>query len=123
MGVKGAKSERVGHGCDNRPSAVLMVAGMGHMSGFAEPWNLGFDPASGALVLPLWGAAVIAALFVAFCVYALGRAGRAGRDGLVDALWRGGSLLVGAAVAWVVPDATATGPLAAQRRALVARVQ
>jgi len=59
-------------------------------------------------VLPLWSAAVIAALFVAFCVFVLGRAGR---DGIVDALWRAGLLLVGAAVAWVVLDATSAALL------------
>ena len=61
---------------DARPNSVLVVAGMAHMSGLAEPWIPGFDPASGTLVLPLWSAAVIAALFVAFCVLVLGRAGR-----------------------------------------------
>jgi hypothetical protein len=89
------------------------------MSGFAEPWLPGVDPAGGALVLPLWSAAVIAALFVAFCVFVLGRAGR---DGIVDALSRAGLLLVGAAVAWVVLDATSAGTFAAQRRALDARL-
>jgi hypothetical protein len=85
------------------------------MSGFAEP---------GALVVPLWSAAVVAALFVAFCVFVLGRAGR---DGLPEALSRIGLLLAGAAVAsavvWVVVlDATSAGTLAVQRRALDARL-
>jgi hypothetical protein len=96
-----------------------MVAVMGHMSGFAEPWIPGFDPATGMLVLPLWSAAVIAALFVAFCVFVLTRAGR---DGMVEAFSRAGLLLVGAAVAWVVLDATSAGTFAAQRRALDARL-
>jgi hypothetical protein len=96
-----------------------MVAGMGNMPSFAEPWISGFDPASGTLVLPLWSAAIVAALFVAFCVYVLGRAGR---DGIVDALSRAGLLLVGAAAAWVVLDATSAGTFAAQRRALDARL-
>ena len=89
------------------------------MSGLAEPWIPGFDPASGTLVLPLWSAAVVAALFVAFCVLMLGRAGR---DGIVEAISRAGLLLVGAAVAWVVLDATSAGTFAAQRRALDARL-
>src|SRR3981081_1217231 len=96
-----------------------MVAGKGHMYSFAEPWISGFDPASGTLVLPLWSAAVVAALFVAFCVYVLGRAGR---DGIVDALSRAGLLVAGAAAAWVVMAATSAGPFAAQRRALDARL-
>src|ERR1700720_1667025 len=104
---------------DARPNSVLVVAGMGHMSGIAEPWIPGFDPASGTLVLPLWSAAVIAALFVAFCVLALGRAGR---EGIVEAIWRAGLLLVGAAVAWVVLDPTSAATFAAQRRALDARL-
>jgi hypothetical protein len=89
------------------------------MSGVAEPWIPGFDPATGTLVLPLWSAAVIAALFVAFCVFVLARAGR---DGMVEAFSRAGLLLVGAAVSWVVLDATSAGTFAAQRRALDARL-
>jgi hypothetical protein len=92
---------------------------MGYMPGLAEFWMPGFDPASGTLVLPLRSAAVIAALFVAFCVFVLGRAGRAG---IVEALSRAGLLLVGAAVAWVILDATSAGTFAAQRRALDARL-
>jgi hypothetical protein len=96
-----------------------MVAGMGQMSRFSESWIPGFDPATGTLVLPLWSAAVIAALFVAFCLFLLGRAGR---DGMVEAFSRAGLLLVGAAVAWVILDATSAGTFAAQRRALDARL-
>jgi hypothetical protein len=89
------------------------------MSGFAEPWIPGFDPATGALVLPLWSAAVIAAALVASCVFILRRAGR---DGLTEALPRAGLLLGGAAVAWVVLSAASAGSFAAQRRALDARL-
>jgi hypothetical protein len=102
-----------------RSNSVLVVAGMGHMSGIAEPWFPGFDPASGALVLPLWSAAVIAALLVAVCVFVLGRAGR---EGIVEAIPRVGLLLAGAVAAWVVLDATSAGNFAAQRRALDARM-
>jgi hypothetical protein len=85
------------------------------MSGLAEP---------GTLVLPLWSWAVVAAIFVAFCVFVLGRASR---DGIVEAAWRVGLLLAGAAVAsavvWVVVrDATSAGTFAVQRRALDARL-
>jgi hypothetical protein len=110
-----AKAEVAIHGW----SSVLVVAGMGHMSGVAEPWIPGFDLASGTLMLPLWSAAVIAALFVAFCVFLLGRAGR---DGMVEAFSRAGLLLVGAAASWIILDATSAGTFAAQRRALDARL-
>jgi len=89
------------------------------MSGFAEPWIAGVDLVSGALQLPLWSAAVIATLSVAFGVLVLRRTGR---GGLADALSRAGLLLVGAAGVWVVLDATSAGTLAAQRRALDARL-
>jgi hypothetical protein len=92
---------------------------MGHMSGYSEPWITGFDPATGTLVLPLWSVAVVAALYVAFCVFVLARAGR---DGMVEAFSRAGLLLVGAAVAWVFLNATSAGTFAAQRRALDARL-
>src|SRR6202051_4771714 len=84
---------------DTRPNSVLMVAGMGHMSGLAELWSPGFDPAHGILVLPLWSVAVTAALFAAYCVFVLIRAGH---DGIGEAFSRAGLLLVGGAVAWVV---------------------
>jgi hypothetical protein len=90
---------------------------MGPMSGSGEPWIAGLDPATGTLVMPLWSAAVIAA--VAVCIFVLSRAGR---DGLLETLSRVGLLLAGAAVAWMVLDATAAGNLAGQRRALDARV-
>jgi hypothetical protein len=87
------------------------------MSGFADRWSPGFDPATGILVLP--STVVIAALFVVLCVLVLRRAGR-GR--LLSPLSRGGLLLVGAAVVWVVLEATSAGTFAVQRRALDARL-
>lgn len=96
-----------------------MVARMGQMSGFAEPWGPGFDPAHGILVLPLWSAAVCAALFAAYGVLVLARAGR---DGVGQAFSRAGLLLIGGAVAWAVLDATSAGMFADQRRALDARL-
>ncbi len=74
----------------------------------------------GALVLPFGLAAVAAASFIAFRVFILRRAGR---DWMVDALSRAGLLLlVGAAVAWAVLDVVSAATLAAQRRALDARL-
>lgn len=90
------------------------------MSGVAEPWGASFDPGIGALLLPFGSATVAAALFVAFCVLVVRRAGR---DEMIQALSRAGLLLlVGAAVAWAVVDAVSATNLAAQRRALDARL-
>jgi hypothetical protein len=90
---------------------------MGRLSGLAQSGI--FDPANGTLVLPLWSAAVMAALFVALCLFVLGRPGR---DGTLETVSRTGLLLAGAALAWVVLDATAAGTFATQRRALDARL-
>jgi hypothetical protein len=89
------------------------------MSGFAEPWIPGFDPATGALVLPLWSAAVVAAGLIAACVLILRRAGR---EGIVAALPRVGWLLAGTAAAGLALNAVSAGGSAAQRRALDARL-
>ncbi len=89
------------------------------MSGLAESWSPGFDSAHGILMLPLWSAAVTAALFAAYCVFVLTRTGR---DGIGEAVSRAGLLLVGGAVAWIVLDATSAGTFAAQRRVLDARL-
>jgi hypothetical protein len=96
-----------------------MVARMGQMSGFAESWGPGFDPAHGILVLPLWSVVVTAALFAAYCVFVLARAGR---DGVGRAVSRAGLLLIGGVMAWVVLDATSAATFAVQRRALDARL-
>jgi hypothetical protein len=89
------------------------------MSGFVEPWIPGFDPATGALVMPLWSAAVVAAVLVASCVFILRRAGR---DGMIESLSRVGLLLGGAAAVWIVLNAASAGSFAAERRALDARL-
>jgi hypothetical protein len=89
------------------------------MSGLAELWSPGFDPAHGILVLPLWSVAVTAALFAAYCVFVLTRAGH---DGIGEAFSRAGLLLVGGAVAWMVLYTTSAGTFAAQRRVLDARL-
>jgi hypothetical protein len=88
------------------------------MSGFAQPWVPGFDSATSTLVLPLWSAAILAATIAAFCVFVLMRAGR---DGWVETATRGGLLLSGSALAWIVLDITSAGTFAAERRALDAR--
>jgi len=92
---------------------------MGHMSGIAEPWMAGFAPATGTLALSLWSAAIMAAAYVGFRLFVLRRGGR---EGVIEAVSRVGLLLVIAAMAWVVLEATAAGSLAAQRRALDARL-
>jgi hypothetical protein len=89
------------------------------MSGFAEPWIPGFDPATGALVLPLWSVAVVTVALVAACAFILRRAGR---DGMIEALPRVGLLLAGAAAAGLVLNAVSASGSAAQRRALDARL-
>lgn len=89
------------------------------MSGLGQAWIPGFDPASGALGLPLWSAAVVAALFVAFCVFTFNRSGR---GGLVQALPRAGLVLLGAVAVWAAVEAIAAGSFASERRALDARL-
>jgi hypothetical protein len=89
------------------------------MSGFGQAWIPGFDPASGALGLPMWSAAVLAAVFVAFGVYTFKRAGR---ERLIEALPRAGLLLLGAVMVWVVAETMAAGSFAGQRRALDGRL-
>jgi hypothetical protein len=89
------------------------------MSGFAEPWIPGFDPVTGALVLPLWSVALVASGLLAACVLILLRAGR---DGIMAALARLGLLLAGAAAAGLALNAISAGGSAAQRRALDARL-
>jgi hypothetical protein len=79
----------------------------------------GIDPSTGALILPLWLAAVIAALLAAFGVFLLGRVGR---DGIVETLSRAGLVLVGAAVAAILVSGNSGDGVAAQRRALDARL-
>jgi hypothetical protein len=91
---------------------------MGQMSGFAQPWVPGFDAATSTLVLPLWSAAILAATVAAFCIFVLTRAGR---EGIVETFMRGGLLLSGAALAWIVLDTTVAGTFASERRALDAR--
>jgi hypothetical protein len=90
------------------------------MSGMAEPWMAGFQPATATLALPLWSAAVVAAAYVGFRVFVLSRSGREGI--VVEALSRVGLLLVVAMIAWVALEATSAASFAAQRRALDARM-
>ena len=88
---------------------------MQHISGLIAQWIPGFDPAAGTFALPLWAAAMIAALVVGFVLLALGRAGS---EGITGALSRVALLLIGAAAAWAVLGTSSGGNLAAERMAL-----
>jgi hypothetical protein len=92
---------------------------MGHMSGIAEPWMAGFHPVAASLALPLWSAALIAVLYVAFRAFILARTGP---EELADAITRVGLLLFVAALGWGVLEATSAGDFAAERRALDVRL-
>jgi len=92
---------------------------MGHISAIAEPWMAGVHPAAASLALPLWSAAIIAVLYVAFRAFILARSGP---EELAEALTRVGLLLFVAAVGWGGLEAIAAGNLAAERRALDARM-
>jgi hypothetical protein len=88
---------------------------MEHISGLIAQWIPGFDPAAGTFALPLWAAAMIAALVVGFVLLALGRAGS---EGMIGALSRVALLLIGAVAAWAVLGSRSGGNLAAERMAL-----
>ena len=88
---------------------------MQHISGLIAQWMPGFDPAAGTFALPLWAAAMIAALAVGFVLLALGRAGS---EGMTGALSRVALLLTGAAAAWAVLGTSSGGNLATERMAL-----
>ncbi len=79
----------------------------------------GFQPGIASLALPLWSAAAIAVLYVAFRAFILGRSGP---EELAEALTRVGLLLFVAALGWAVLEATSAGNIAAERRALDARL-
>src|SRR5947209_5163890 len=92
---------------------------MGHMSGIAEPWMAGLHPVAASLALPLWSAALIAVLYVAFRAFILARTGP---EELAEAITRVGLLLFVAALGWGVLEATSAGEFAAERRALDVRL-
>jgi hypothetical protein len=71
------------------------------------------------LILPLWLAAVIVALLVAFGLVLLGRAGG---NGFVEQWARVGLMLVALAAAWIIVAPGSGDRLAAQRRSLDARL-
>jgi hypothetical protein len=77
------------------------------------------NPATSALVLPLWLAAVIAALLVAFGLILFGRVGP---ERIVEKLSRAGLVLVGAMAAWIVLDAMSPDRFAPERQSLDARL-
>src|ERR1700740_3449795 len=92
---------------------------MGHLSGRAEQWLPAIDPGSGGLIVPIWLAAVIAALLFAFGVLLLGRAGW---NGLIEKWSRVGLLLVALAAAWMLVAPGGGDRFAAQRGGLDARL-
>jgi hypothetical protein len=92
---------------------------MGHVSGSLGGWLPAIDPVTGGFFLPLWLAAVIAALLVAF---GLTLFGGVGPDRMVEKLSRAGLMLVGAAAAWIVLNAMSTDRFAPERQSLDARL-
>jgi hypothetical protein len=92
---------------------------MGHLSGRAEQWLPAIDPGSGGLIVPIWLAAVIAALLFAFGVLLLGRAGW---NGLIEKWSRVGLLMVALAAAWMLVAPGGGDRFAAQRGGLDARL-
>ena len=78
------------------------------------------DPVAGAFGLPLWTAGVTAALLAALSLLAFNHAGR---DGVVGASARVALVLVGASVSWIMLAGASRPDVAAERRALDARVQ
>jgi hypothetical protein len=78
------------------------------------------DPSTGAVVLPLWLAATVAALLVGFGLFLLGRVGR---GGILELLSRVGLVLVAAALAaGLLAGSHSSDGSAAQRRALDVRL-
>jgi len=92
---------------------------MGHVSGSVAGWLPAMDPATGALILPLWLSAAIAALLVAFGLILFGQVGP---DRIVEKLSRAGLVLVGAAAAWIVLEAVSPDRFAPERQSLDARL-
>lgn len=73
---------------------------------------------TGAFALSVFMAGAALAVLAVLGVYAFRHAGQAGTTG---ALWRGGLVLVGAIVAWVLLDRSSVREVAADRRAIEAR--
>jgi hypothetical protein len=93
---------------------------MGQSSGAIGGWLPAIDPGTGGLVLPLWLAAVIVALLVAFGLMLLGRFDR---DRIIEKLSRAGLVLVGIAAVWVILEALSVDRFANERTSLDARVR
>jgi hypothetical protein len=92
---------------------------MGHLSGRPEQWLPAIDPGSGGLFVPLWLAAVIAALLFAFGMVLLGRAGW---NGPIEKWSRVGLLLVALAAGWILVAPGGGDRFAAQRGGVDARL-
>jgi hypothetical protein len=91
---------------------------MGQLWGRAGQWLPAIDPASGGLLVPLWLAAVIAALLFAFGMLVLGRKGS---HGVIEKWSHAGLLLIALAAAWLVV-ASGGGDRFAQRGGLDVRL-
>jgi hypothetical protein len=91
---------------------------MGHLLGRSEQWLPAIDAGSGALIVPLWLAAIIAALLFAYGMLLLGRMGW---NGLAEKWSRAGLLVVALAATWLLV-APGSDRFAAQRRDLDARL-
>jgi hypothetical protein len=92
---------------------------MGHLSGSASGWLPAIDPATGTLLLPLWLAAVVAALLMAF---GLTLFGRVDADRIPEKLLRAGLVVVCVAAAWIIVDVMSPDRFASERQSLDARV-
>lgn len=78
----------------------------------------GADLVTGAFALSVFMAGAALAVLAVLGVYAFRHAGQAGTTG---ALWRGGLVLVGAIVAWVLLDRSSVREVAAERRSIETR--
>ncbi|MBX9828140.1 MAG: hypothetical protein K2Y27_24490 [Xanthobacteraceae bacterium] len=78
----------------------------------------GADLSTGAIVLTVFLVGAMLALLVAFGVVAFRRAGESGLSGN---LWRGGLVLVGVVLAWIVLDRSSIRDQMAERRSIETR--
>jgi hypothetical protein len=76
------------------------------------------DPSTGSLMLPLWAAGALTALFVVACVVALNNIGR---DGIMAGIGRVALVMLGAALAGILLQGINKQDVAAERRALESR--
>ena len=79
----------------------------------------GLDPVSGTLALPMWAAGTLAAVALVVCLIAFRRAVH---DGLTGAAAWVALLLIGAGATWLALEVAPARDVAAERRALDARL-